>query len=98
MGTQKAVRAAARARGIAVTFDLAGTSGDGITFDAPAGHSFAGDHSARLSADAGLARQAGDTRADIYRAALTFLADLDVEQCDDDCPDCEDRAAESCDE
>lgn len=98
MSTQKAVKTAARARGIAVTFNLAGTSGDGITFDAPAGHSFAGDHSARLSADAGLARQAGDTRADIYRAALAFLADLDVERCDDDCPECEDRAEESCDE
>lgn len=98
MSTQKAVKTAARARGIAVTFDLAGTSGDGITFDAPAGHSFAGDHSARLSADAGLAKLDGSTRADIYRAALAFLADLDVEQCDDDCPECEDRAAESSDE
>ena len=90
--TKATVTAAAKKRGITVTFNLSGSEFDSITFDPPAGCSFQGDHSALLNCDSGLADLEGATREDMYRAALEMLEELLVVTCESGCQDCEDRA------
>lgn len=75
-------------KGIIITLNLDGSEFDNVTFDAPKGSSFQGDHSALMNADKDFLRAEGYTRSDVYGMALDFMADLIVTPCADDCEDC----------